>query len=407
MESQSLENSKVNFQYQNLELKIANKVIACDLQKTIQGTMKFTTQKETNLIQDIENKEHKLHQRIFYKEKAKDSVGYIEVFQNSFLSYAHELSENISFLFECDTQDNKRINSDKCFGFRYYDSNNNYCTLLKLNDENEDDYFFLEKLEKIENKFYDKDLDCFKIIFDSIFSRYKKLIRDKNHFDFQLIMERPLYEILGFNYSILSRKTDKFKFHKIHTINLMKDIDFTSHIGIEEGETKLNIMPILFDGHISLLFFYDEKGKRNFILSDVSQIHCRLNGNSVTINPFIFSENIRKNLEVYPKRKIQAFNSCSLWYYFQILCLINYNEKIQTKKYNDIKSFIDSIKNSSFYLDCFNYYQYIMGFEKKLIEVNPEKTFDEEDYFYLKSKDTNFSIKIHKFCFLNQFLNFN
>ena len=192
-------------------------------------------------------------------------------------------------------------------------------------------------------------------------------------------MERPLYEILGFNYSILSRKTDKFKFHKIHTINLMKDIDFTSHIGIEEGETKLNIMPILFDGHISLLFFYDEKGKRNFILSDVSQIHCRLNGNSVTINPFIFSENIRKNLEVYPKRKIQAFNSCSLWYYFQILCLINYNEKIQTKKYNDIKSFIDSIKNSSFYLDCFNYYQYIMGFEKKLIEVNPEKTFDEED----------------------------
>ena len=42
MESHSLENSKVNFQYQNLELKIANKVIACDLQKTIQGTMKFT-----------------------------------------------------------------------------------------------------------------------------------------------------------------------------------------------------------------------------------------------------------------------------------------------------------------------------------------------------------------------------
>ena len=407
MESHSLENSKINFQYQNLELKIANKVIACNLQKTIQGTMKFTAQKETNFIQDIEIKEQKLHQRIFYKNEPKNTVGYIEVFQNSFLSYAHELSENISFLFECNSQDNKRINSDKCFGFRYYDSNNNYCTLLKLNDENEDDYFILEKLEKIENKFYDKDLDCFKIIFDSIFSRYKKLIRDKNHFDFQLIMERPLYEILGFSYSILSRKNSKFKFHKIHTINLMKDIDFTSHIGKEEGEEILNIMPILFDGHISVLFFYDEKGKRNFILSDVSQIHCRLNGNSVTINPFIFSENIRKNLEVYPKRKIQAFNSCSLWYYFQILCLINYNEKIQTKKYIDIKSFIDSIKNSSFYLDCFNYYQYIMGFEKKLIEVNPEKTFDEEDYFYLESKNTNFSIKIHKFCFLNQFLNFN
>ena len=48
-----------------------------------------------------------------------------------------------------------------------------------------------------------------------------------------------------------------------------------------------------------------------------------------------------------------------------------------------------------------------MGFEKKLIEINPEKTFDEEDYFYLESKVTNFRIKIHKFCFLNQFINFN
>ena len=407
MESHSLENSKINLQYQNLELKIANKVIACNPQKTFQGTMKYTTQKETNFIQDIEIKEQKLHQRIFYKDEPKNTVGYIEVFQNSFLSYSHELSENISFLFECDSKDNKRIDSEKCFGFRYYDLNNNYCTLLKLNDENEDDYFFLEKLDIKDNKFYDKDLDCFKIIFDSIFSRYKKLIKDEDNFEFQLIMERPLYEILGFSYSILSRKTDKFKFHKIHTINLMTDTDITSHIGIEEAEAKLNIMPILFDGHISLLFFYDEKGKRNFILSDVSQIHCKLKGNSFSINPFIFSGNIRKNLEIYPKRKIQAFNSCSLWYYFQILCLINYNEKIQTKKYNDIKSFVDSIKNSSFYLDCFNYYQYMMGFEKKLIEINPIKTFDEEDYLYFVSKITNFSIKIHKFCFLNQFINFN
>ena len=56
MESQSSEKTKINFQNQNLELKIANKVIACDLQKTFQGTIKFTNQKETNFIQDIEIK---------------------------------------------------------------------------------------------------------------------------------------------------------------------------------------------------------------------------------------------------------------------------------------------------------------------------------------------------------------
>ena len=128
----------------------------------------------------------------------------------------------------------------------------------------------------------------------------------------------------------------------------------------------------------------------------------------MAINSFIFSENIRNNLDLFPKVKIQAFNSCSLWYYFQILCLINFNEKIQNKKYIDIKNVIESIKDSSFYLDCFKYYQYIMGFEKPLIEINPDKLFDDEDYFYILSKDRILidNIKIHKLCFLNQFVDF-
>ena len=130
-------------------------------------------------------------------------------------------------------------------------------------------------------------------------------------------------------------------FHKIHSINVITDNDFTSNIKTENDKTKLHIMPLLFDGHISLLFFFDEKSKRNYILSDPSQVHARFKGNSITVNPFLFPENMRKNLTFFPKIKVQAFNSCSLWYYFQLMCLINYKEKIQSKKYDDIKCFVN------------------------------------------------------------------
>ena len=395
MESDSLHNNYINSAY---------KIIGCDLQRYFKGTCEYNQNNKTNLILDVEIKEQKFHQRIFYKNDKKE-VGYIEVIQNFILSYTHEQSKNISFLFGCDSKDNQKIDNNKCFGFRYYDGNNKYCTLLKANRGTEDDYFFLEKLNDKDNEFFNKNLDCFKIIFYSIFSRYKK---DKNgdNLDFQLIKERPFYEILGFNYSILLKSNNIFKFHKIHSINLLTDNDFTSHTVKENDKTKLNIMPILFDGHISLLFFFEENNERNFILSDPSHKHAKMKRNSITINPFLFSENMRKHLTIFPNCKIQAFNSCSLWYYFQILCLLNYNAQIQNKKYIDAKSLINSLKDSSFYLDCFEYYQYIMGFEKKLIEINPIETFNDDDYFYYIRKNFNFgvNIKINKLCFLNQFI---
>ena len=72
-----------------------------------------------------------------------------------------------------------------------------------------------------------------------------------------------------------------------------------------------------------------------------------------------------EHLSVYPKKKFKAFNSCSLWYSYQILCLINYNENVQSKKYSEEKNIVNSIKNYSFYFDCFNYCQYGTGFKKK------------------------------------------
>ena len=98
-------------------------------------------------------------------------------------------------------------------------------------------------------------MDCFDIIFDCIFSKYKKV---NNKFkDFPLILESPINEIIGFYYSVLSKSTEYFKFYKIHSINILNDIDFTSNIKRNNNELILNIMPLLFDGHISILFFID------------------------------------------------------------------------------------------------------------------------------------------------------
>ena len=138
MESNNWQDNKISINFEENEIKIANKIINCDLQN-FKGTTIYKKDKKTNLVLDIEIKEQKLHQRIFYKNEQKE-VGYIEVFQNSFLSYAYELSENISFLFECDSNNNQKIDKNKCFGFRYCDANNQYCTLLKTKGGTEDDY---------------------------------------------------------------------------------------------------------------------------------------------------------------------------------------------------------------------------------------------------------------------------
>ena len=76
------------------------------------------------------------------------------------------------FIFECDSNNNQKIDKNKKYGFRYYDANYQYCTLLKTKGGTKDDYFFLEKFNEKNNKFYDENFDCFEIIFYSIFSRY-------------------------------------------------------------------------------------------------------------------------------------------------------------------------------------------------------------------------------------------
>ena len=107
-------------------------------------------------------------------------------------------------------------------------------------------------------------------------------------------------------------------------------------------------MPLLFDGHVSILFFIDNNGIRFFRLSDPSHIHSKYNGDSCFIDPFLFPSDMRKFFDLFPKKKIQKFNSCSLWFYFQILTLINYNENIQNHKYTDAKILLNILKIVNF-----------------------------------------------------------
>ena len=121
-------------------------------------------------------------------------------------------------------------------------------------------------------------------------------------------------------------------------------------------------MPILFDGHISILFFVDINSQRYYILSDPSHVHSSPN----IKDNFIFTNKMIKSLSVIPAQKIQIFSSCGLWYFLQVLNFVNYNEEIQSRKYKNAEDFYFSGKNSELYFYYYNYYNFIMGFKSRL-----------------------------------------
>ena len=383
------------------EPKIVDKLIECNREKSFKDTNKYNPKKNNKLIQDINNPKNNVHKRIFYKKDG--SVGYIEIFQNPQLSFAFQTSNKVSFLFESKDNENANLDESNCFGFRYYNSKEEYCTLLKIGDKETYKFKFLEKIKDDGNMFYDESIDCFSIVYESIFSRYKEL---KNNI-YSIIKEGPIYEILGFCYSILFKNTKYYKFHEPYTVDILNIKDFTNIVPMENNDNILNIVPILFDGHISILFFIDKNNNRGFILSDPSHVHSKNFGKQAYIDGFIFPKNMRKNTLLYPEKPIQKFNSCSFWFYFQMLALINYDEKIQKKKYVTPSNAISSIRNSDIYFDCINYYQKLFGFNKKLIEINPNLQSLDPDYIYsipsAKYKLLK-KVRVHKYGFLNQFV---
>lgn len=383
--------------------KIANKIIGCDLVKCFKGTNPYNPKKENKLITEIIEPKMKVFKRIFYN--INNGIGYIEVFQNPRLAFAYKVSNYISFLFESLDQKNQEINENKCIGFRYYNSKNEYCTLLKIGNDDLDEYQFLEKINAKENEFFNNELDCFEIVYEAIFSKYK----NKN-IDFNFILgECPLNEILGFAHALILKNNDNFRFHKLHSIDEMNLKDFTENIKTEINKKILNIIPILFNGHISLLFFVDKDKRRAYILSDPSHFHSKGSLEGSYIDEFLFPKKMRDKMLLFPPKKIQKFNSCSLWYYFQCLILINYNKKIQNL-YIKAEDVVKSFLNNTIYKECLNYYESIFGFEKPLIMIDPDINTLEDDYLYF-IREEEFrvmkNIAINKKAFLNQFVDIN
>jgi hypothetical protein len=148
---------KNNFQ-ENLFIEVKN-LIPFNTD-TFEGTIAFSKNNEKNiqLIETVNNK------RIFYKFKEnKKVVSYIEQIQSNNISYLGLLNKNISFLFCPNDINEKNIDNNKCFGFRFYldnpIENDVYFTLLKLNEN--DDYIILEKdvVSIKNNNFYNKKLN--------------------------------------------------------------------------------------------------------------------------------------------------------------------------------------------------------------------------------------------------------
>ena len=128
---------KINDEEVKLNIKIPKNILGCNFEKNIYGTIPYVPETQRNdSIQDIKNQY--INKRIFYKNNTKE-VGYIEVFQVPLLKFAHQSNKNISFLFVPHEINDVNIDINKCFGFRYYDSKNHYCTLLKTDNEDEDD----------------------------------------------------------------------------------------------------------------------------------------------------------------------------------------------------------------------------------------------------------------------------
>ena len=80
------------------------------------------------------------------------------------------------------------------------------------------------------------------------------------------------------------------------------------------------VEPIIFNKHISVLYFKYENNKRINLLFDPSLYHF----NILIKDKTIFSKTMRARLLIFPKYSCQTGPSCSIWFMGQILFSFNY-----------------------------------------------------------------------------------
>lgn len=313
----------------------------------------------------------------------KNQICYYEIFENEKLNLINQVIKNkITFLH---LPKDETYDKSKIIGFRYYKSGylhlNNFFTLIQKYDQK---YYILEKQK--ETKFYNKYLNCFEIMNSIIDEKYKDC------YSANLIYGESFPELIGYCYSILNYKIKSFEILEPFIPNIEIPESLIEKITNNIKNNITYIEPIIFDCHVSLLFFkIDDENKRINLLIDPSRYHSK-NG----LDKILFPLDMRKSIHIYPESSIQLYNSCALWFYGQIELLIN-NETY--KSIFDIYSGVNN--NITYYLDVINFISNKFQ-HTSILNINeikdPEKLF----FFY------NLKIlSIDKKIIFNYLLNFD
>lgn len=254
-----------------------------------------------------------------FRKDGKQDEGYDEIFLTDDQQLFGGISKLISILYPPKIRGNQNK-----IGFRYYkDSpfkenvNTPYFTLIIIGQKK---FQILEKQKDIvdnENiSFFNDDLNCLDIILNII---KNKIAEDKDN----LTYPSSTCEVLGFIYAI---KLAKNNISNIQILEPYYPNPFSPNTMEEcahEFDTSKNfIEPILYNNHVSLILFNYKKKReklysRKNILFDMSSVHY----NSLLNEEPIFIEEMRYNLEKYPKNNIQIGRSCSIWFYGSMLAL--------------------------------------------------------------------------------------
>ena len=312
--------------------------------KYISGTQRLWKNEKSDSIQAfiIDKKE------LGRKFMIKDSVSYYEIFEDKRLNILGQ-AKKISLLFFPNEDNTYSFEMKNCFGFRYYEKNNrdkcNYFTLIKKGQKG---YYILEKTENIKDKdnesFFNKDLDCFSIMKNIVYDKYKEdnIYNKSPHGEL-------FSEIIGYIYSMIYLgKFKNFIVLEPFFPNRSKKESLKEEIPSNLEDNVGYIEPILYDNHVSvLLIIKDNKlGRKNYLF-DMSRHHSKKNIYDYTLFPI----DMISNLISYPKKPIQKNNSCGLWFY-GILDMIYSNNN-----YNGPNDILDKIKfyRSHFYIDVINF----------------------------------------------------
>ena len=306
-------------------------------------------QETAKLWKEYDLKE-KLYENIDFGRKflKKTKPAYFEIFEEPAFKLMG-ISKNISILYMPLEEDNDLYDKKRCIGFRYYEKSNkekcNYFTLVKKYDNR---FYILEKeqekliLDVKGESFYEENLNCYSIMQNIVFEKYKnKIVCPRGEI---------FPEIIGFAYAIISLK--KFKdFIAIEPLFLqpLKEESRIEKIPDTLEQNIGYIEPIIFDTHISVALIKKSKAQKSGrfnIIIDMSRYYIDEN----ILDNTVFPEELYLNHYPYPPFSIQKGNSCGLWFYGIVECIYSNNKY---KNINDI-GFAIRQNNTEFFIDVIN-----------------------------------------------------